>query len=102
MTVLLCAQNMVEVPDLLQNSAIIITAKPRVHTSLRVKGICDLCAGVCRCIGGNNSGSSEYIVSRIHLENLYDSLEEVDNFLVFLVSGLVASNVECGCASSMY
>lgn len=45
---------------------------------------------------------SEYIVSRIHLVNLYGSLEEVDDFLVFLVSGVVASNVECGCASSMY
>jgi hypothetical protein len=51
--------------------------------------------------GMNLNLRSEYIVSRIHLENFYDSLKEVHDFLVFLVSRLVAGNVECGCTSAV-
>jgi hypothetical protein len=46
---------MVEVPDLVQNSAIAITAEIWNSASLGVKGSCDLGEGICRCIGGKNS-----------------------------------------------
>jgi hypothetical protein len=48
------AKNMVEVPDLVQNSAITVTAKVWNGTSLGVKGIRDLGEGIRRCIGGKN------------------------------------------------
>lgn len=113
---------MVEIPDLVQNSARgAKTAKIWNSTSLGVKGIRDLREGICCCIGRNNSGTrlspkvvsshglrqinlnlrSEYIVSRIHLEDLCDCLIEVHDFLVFLVSRFVTGNVKRRCASSV-
>jgi hypothetical protein len=109
---------MVEVPDLVQNSAITITAQIWYSTSLGVKGVRDLGESVCRCIGRKNpytvttkvsqlwwsSASnlrSEHIVGWIHLEDLGNSFVEVHEFLMFLVPRLIASNVKRGCASSM-
>ena len=43
----------------------------------------------------------EHIVGRIHLEDLGNSFVEVHDFLMFLVPGLIASDVKCRCASSM-
>lgn len=101
MTILLRAYNMVEIPDLVQNSAIVITAEIWNSANLGVKGIRDLGEGICCCIGGKNSCRSEHIVSRIHLEDLCDCLIEVHDFLVILVSRFVAGNVKCGCTSSV-
>lgn len=111
---------MVEVPDLIQDSTIAITAKIRYSASLRVKGVRDLDESVCRCIGRKNpctayyhqnssvvgegvqlNSRGEHIVGRIHLEGLGNSFVEVHNFLMFLVPGLIASDVKCRCASGM-
>jgi hypothetical protein len=109
---------MVEVPDLVQNSAITITAQIWYSTSLGVNGVRDLGEGVCRCIGRKNPYTvitkvrqlwwrsarnlrSEHIVGWIHLEDLGNSFVEVHEFLMFLVPRLIASNIKRGCTSSV-
>jgi len=94
--------DMTEVPDLLENSSILTTAKVRDTSSLRLDGVLELRKSIGRLIRRNDAGRCKDLESRILLEGADDGIEEVDDILVFLVFGSIAGDVEGGGACCMF
>jgi len=96
-TVLLRSLNVVVVPDLLEDSAVHSASKVRGGSRLGCESTLDLSERVCGGVRRDNASCSEHIKGGVHSKGTNHSVEEVDNFLVLLISR-VACSVEGRCA----
>lgn len=95
------ANNVVEVPYLLEDGSVRAAAEVRDGTSLRLQGGLDLRQRVGGLVRREDARGGEHVERREHFERAHDGLKEVHDILVLLVVGAVARDVEGGRAGSV-
>ncbi len=95
------ANDVVEVPHLLEDGSVGAASEVRDRTGLRLQGGLDLRQGVGRLVRWEDAGGGEHVERGEHLERAHDGVEEVHDILVLLVVGAVARDVERGRAGGV-
>lgn len=90
--------DVVEIPDFLEDSAIVTTAEVRNGTGLRGQSVLELAKAVGSLVGGNDAVRRKHIERGELLEGTNGCEVEVDDILVLYVIGTITCNIERGCA----